>query len=143
MLVLYSEMILKRYGAMLHSVEPHFDARALNEIGFQRSHEMSVAAAEFTDGYELIELHELVATADALVQMEAEQAVLKQLSEQLEHLQRKHHERVLVLENEVGRDYPKLHEKMTTIVVEGENRLHFHRTVDPPLRMGVYAPRPH
>jgi hypothetical protein len=134
-------MILKRYGTMLHSVEPHFDARAMNEIGFQRSHELSLAAAEFTAAYNLIELHELVAQADGLVQMDAEQAVLRHLHDQLSHLESKHPGRVLVLESEPGRDYPKLHEKITNIVVEGENKLHFHRTVDPPLRMGVYAPR--
>lgn len=135
-------MILKRYGTALHSVEPHFDARALNEIGFQRSHELSMDGEEFAAAYELIDMHELVASAEGLVQMDAEQGVLNRLREQLEHLEAKHAGRLLVLENEAGRDYPKLHEKITTIVVEGENKLHFHRTVDPPLRMGVYAPRP-
>lgn len=135
-------MILKRYGAALHSVEPHFDARALNEIGFRRSHELSIDGDEFAAAYELIDVHELVASAEGLVQMDAEQGVLNRLREQLEHLEAKHAGRLLVLQNEAGRDYPKLHEKITTIVVEGENKLHFHRTVDPPLRMGVYAPRP-
>ena len=137
-----SGMILKRYGAHYHSVTPNFDARAMNEIGFQRSHELSIEADAFARDYQRVEQHELDATAGGLVQMEAEQAVLDDLRRQLDELQARHgNGRMLLVESEQGRDYPKLHERITTLVVEGENKLHFHRSVDPPLRIGVYAPR--
>jgi len=135
-------MILKRYGSILHSVTPNFDARAMNEIGFQRSHEASLDAGEFEAGYERVEVHELRAQAEGFVQMDTEERVLAQLREQLDHLiEHDTGDQLLLVENEQGRDYPKLREKITNAVIEGENKLHFHRTVDPPLRIGVYAPR--
>lgn len=137
-------MILKRYGSKLHSVTPHFDARAMNEIGFQRSHELTLEAAEFASRYQRIAEHALTAHAEGLVQMDAEIHVLNALRAQLDAILEHHNgTHVLLVENEQGRDYPKLHEKITTIVIEGENKLHFHRTVDPPLRIGIYAPRHH
>ncbi|HEX6558680.1 MAG TPA: hypothetical protein VF021_04440 [Longimicrobiales bacterium] len=135
-------MILKRYGNNLHSVLPHFDARAMNEIGFQRSHELSLELAEFEQRYHRVGQHELTAHAEGMVQMDAEIKVLHALRAQLDELLAHHNGgHVLLVENEQGRDYPKLREKITTLVIEGENKLHFHRTVDPPLRIGIYAPR--
>jgi hypothetical protein len=35
-------MILRRYGSTFQEVEPNFDARALTEIGFRRTHGKAV-----------------------------------------------------------------------------------------------------
>ena len=134
-------MILKRYGSMLHSVTPNFDARAMNEIGFQRTHEMSVSDVDFGQKFEHTESHELTAEAEGMVQIDAETAVLGKLKAQLDALHERYPGNMLLVESEAGRDYPKLHEKTTTIVIEGENKLHFHRFVAPPLRIGVYQSR--
>jgi hypothetical protein len=137
-------MILKRYGSNLHSVTPNFNARAMNEIGFQRSHEVSLTADEFEQRYQRLAEHQLTAHAEGLVQMDAEERVLQSLRAQIDELLARHNSgHVLLVESEQGRDYPKLHEKITNIVLEGENKLYFHRTVDPPLRVGIYAPRHH
>lgn len=133
---------MKRYGAQLHSVTPNFDARAMNEIGFQKSGERSLPADEFESSYQQTGVHELVAAAEGDVQMVVEKAVLDSLAEQLDKLGAQLAEgEIMVVESEQGRDYPKLHEKMSTVVVAGQNRLYFERTVDPPLRIGIYAPR--
>lgn len=135
-------MILKRYGAQFHSVSTNFDSRAMTEIGFRRSNEFSVPADEFAARYQLVDTRELTASAEGRVQNEAEQAVLTALEQQIEDLRSGlHNGQVLVVESEQGRDYPKMREKVTTQVVEGENKLHFMRTVDPPLRIGIYEPR--
>jgi hypothetical protein len=74
--------------------------------------------------------------------MNAEQSTLAQLLERVEALRGGLGEgHYLVIENESGKDYPKLREKVTNIIVNNENRLYFHRSIDPPLRLGVYAPR--
>lgn len=135
-------MILKRYGAQLQSVDVNFNPIAMNEIGFRKSNDYSVKAAEFEERYQLVDTHELTATAEGRVQNEAEAAVLASLEQQIESLRSGlRNGQILVVESESGRDYPKLREKVTTEVVEGENKLHFIRTVDPPLRIGIYAPR--
>ena len=135
-------MILKRYGSELNSVTPNFDANAMNEIGFQKTADYSVAADEFAARYEQAAVHELAASAAGHVQAEAESAVLNELEHQLAGLRAGlGHGEMLVIESESGRDYPKLRETVTTKVVEGANRLHFQRTVDPPLRVAVYRPR--
>jgi hypothetical protein len=135
-------VILKRYGARLQSVDLHFDPIALNEIGFRKSNDYSVKADEFDAQYQLVDTRDLTASAEGRVQNEAEAAVLASLEEQVESLRTGlRNGQILVVESEAGRDYPKVREKVTTHVVEGENRLHFLRTVDPPLRIGIYAPR--
>jgi hypothetical protein len=48
---------------------------------------------------------------------------------------------VVVIESEQGKDYPKTREKTTTQVVGSDNKLHFQRFVDPPLRVAVFRPR--
>jgi hypothetical protein len=46
------------------------------------------------------------------------------------------------VENERGgRDQPKPRQKITNVVVKGENRMHFHYVIDPPLRISLYRPR--
>ncbi|MGH7466510.1 MAG: hypothetical protein ACRENP_00845 [Longimicrobiales bacterium] len=133
-------MILRRYGNTVHSVDTNFDARAMNEIGFQRNGQLSLAWAEFEQKYLRGEGHELVARAEGFVQHEAEERVLKALSDQLSELQRGLADgSVLFIESEAGKDYPKTREKQKTIVVGNENRMHFERTIDPPLKVAVYA----
>lgn len=135
-------MILKRYGAQLQSVDLNFDPIALNEIGFRKSDDYSVEADEFEARYQLVDTRELTASAEGQVQNEAEAAVLASLEKQLESLRSGlQNGQILVVESEAGRDYPKIREKVTTRVVEGKNKLHFVRTVDPPLRIGIYARR--
>ena len=135
-------MILKRYGEQLHSVAPNFDPHAMNEIGFQRTDEHSLSAEEFDARYEQDRLHELTASAEGHVQSEAEAAVLSQLRDSLEKLRAGlSNGQLLVIESESGRDYPKMRETVKNQVYEGANRLHFQRTVDPPLRVAVYRPR--
>ena len=112
----------------------------MNEIGFQRTGEWSIAADEFEQRYERVSGQELRGEASGNVQGEAEQAVLDQVEEQLKALVAGLGPgQVALIESEPGKDYPKTREKQTVLVVEGENRLHFDWTVDPPLRVGIYA----
>jgi len=133
-------MIFRKYGSKVESVEPNFDSRAMNEIGFQRTNETSLATDEFEQRYTRVGGRELTAQAEGGVQDEAEKAVLAELLSQIQEMQAalKPGE-VLLVESELGKDYPKTREKQRTIVVDGENRLRFERTVEPPLRIGIYA----
>src|SRR5262245_38820251 len=135
-------MILRKYGTNVHSVVPHFDSSALNEIAFQKDDRLSMSWQEFSDKYEPVTRHELVAQAEGSVQQECEEQILKELRQQLDTIEvGLQNGQVLFIESEAGRDYPKMREKQQTIVVGMDNRLHFQRTVDPPLRVGVYAAR--
>ena len=134
-------MIFKKYGNSYHSVTPNFDSRAMTEIGFQKSGEQSLAVAEFEEQYERAEERELVADAEGDVQDEVEKKMLAALLEQLLELERTAGDAVLVIQNEQGKDYPKTREKQTTKVVGNDNRLFFQRSIDPPLRVGVYRSR--
>jgi hypothetical protein len=134
-------MILRRYGNNIQSVKPNFDSRAMTEIGFMRSNDMTVPTAEFGDRYKRVEGRELTANAEGEVQGDVEDAVLASLLEQLEAL---HGEvgngHVLLIENEPGKDLAKTRGVQTTRVVQNANRLYFQYTIDPPLRVGVYRP---
>lgn len=133
-------MIFRKYGSKVESVTPNFDSRAMNEIGFQRTNETSLAADEFEAQYTRVGGRELTAQAEGGVQDEAEREVLAQLQSQLDEMVTalKPGE-VLLVESEAGKDYPKTREKQRTIVVDGMNRLRFERSVEPPLRIGIYA----
>lgn len=132
-------MIYRKYGSNVFAVEPNFDARAMNEIGFTKG-EASLPWPEWQEAWERKSSHDLVAEAEGGVQHEAEEAVLNQLSAQIAELRKNLGEgEALFIESELGKDYPKLREKVTNVVVGNENRLHFHRTIDPPLRVGVYS----
>ena len=97
---------------------------------------------EFTEKYQSVARHELIARAEGDVQQEVEEKVLNELRHQLEAIEvRLQTGQVMFIESEAGKDYPKMHEKQQTIVVGLENRLHFERTVDPPLRVAVYQVR--
>jgi len=121
-------------------VEPNFDSRAMNEIGFQRTDALVLSAEEFESKYERLRGVELTATAQGSVQDETEKALLDALKQQLNKMQAELTPgEVLLVESEQGKDYPKSREKQSVLVVEGENRLHFERRIDPPLRIGIYT----
>lgn len=135
-------MIVRRYGSSVQSVELNFDSRALTEIGFRRDHEWSLPTEEFDQGWEKVEEHALEARAEGDVQDATEQDLLKQLEARIAELEGALAEgEVLRVESEQGKDYPKTHHSTRTIVVEGENRLHFTGWVEPPLRLARYRRR--
>ena len=134
-------MIFKKYGNSYHSVTPNFDSRAMTEVGFQKSGEQSIPVAEFDEQYERAESRDLVADAEGAVQDAVEQQMLATLRERLLEMESSAGDSVLVIENEQGKDYPKTREKQTTKVVGSDNRLFFQRSIDPPLRVGVYRLR--
>jgi hypothetical protein len=123
-------------------VEPNFDSRAMNEIGFQKNGALSLSWEEFEQKYRRVEGHELTSRAEGFVQNEAEDQVLRDLLEQLKRVEAGlANGSVVLIESEPGKDYPRTREKQKTVVVGMDNRLHFERTVDPPLRVAVYAER--
>jgi hypothetical protein len=137
-----STVIAKRYGSKIQSVAPNFDARAMNEIGFQRDNEWSMPTDEFLETYEKLETHELTAAAEGAVQGEAEEKLLESLQEQLVAVEKTVHDGgVLLIESEQGQDYPKTRHTQTNHLVGHENRLYFRFTVEPPLRVAVYRKR--
>ncbi|MDE2795774.1 MAG: hypothetical protein OXL34_13220 [Gemmatimonadota bacterium] len=132
-------MILRRYGKWYHSVEPNFNPAAMTEIGFQRDRVFSVSAADFDDGYRVVTTDEVGAEADGDVQRHAERKLLRRLEDALrERVAALEAGQVLVVLNE-RTDWPKTRERRDKVIVDGENRFHFHWWVDPPLRVGVFA----
>src|SRR5688572_3670301 len=124
-------VIAKKYGTKIHSVQPNFDARAMNEIGFTRDHDWSLDTNDFFETYEQVETHELKAAAEGEVQGDAEESLLRSLQEQLVAVSRNTgDDGVLLVLNEQGVDYPKTRHTQTTRVVEGANRLYFRFTVE-------------
>jgi hypothetical protein len=135
-------VIAKRYGSKVQSVTPNFDALAMNEVGFRRDNDWSMATDEFMDEYEKVETHELTAAAEGDVQGEAEEKLLGSLHEQLEAVEKTvGGEGVLLIESEQGVDYPKTRHTQTNQVVGNENRLYFRFTIEPPLRVAIYRKR--
>ena len=134
-------MIFKKYGNSYHSVTPNFDSRAMTEVGFQKSGEQSIPVTEFEEQYERAESRDLVADAEGDVQDAVEKQMLAALRERLLEMDSSAGDAVLVIENEQGKDYPKTRERQTTKVVGNDNRLFFQRSIDPPLRVGVYRLR--
>jgi hypothetical protein len=131
-------MIFRRYGLSYHSVDTNFDSLALNEIAFRRDREESISVDDFESGFETLASHDLVAEAEGDVQDHTEQVLLDRLKAQLQELGKDLGDSaVLVVENEQGNDWPKTRQKTSNVVVEGENRLHFHYSVAPPLRVTV------
>jgi len=132
-------MIFKRYGTTYQSVDPNFDSKALNEIGFRRDQERSIPVSELETGYERVAGHELVADADGPVQDHTEQLLLDRIEAKLLELESGLDEaEILVFENGDGTDYPKTRQEIRSVVEAGESRLHFTYTVWPPVRLGVY-----
>lgn len=135
-------MLLRRYGSNVQSVVPNFDANAMNEIGFRRDRDFSIEAEAFAAQWEKVGEEALAGETDGPVQSEAEAALLAQLEARIAALQAGLREgEVLLVESESGVDYPKMRDRKQGIIVEGENRLHFHWRVDPPLRIGIYRRR--
>jgi hypothetical protein len=134
-------VIVRRYGTKMHSVEPNFDAHAMNEIGFRRDNDWSLPVEEFQEAWEKVETHELTANAEGEVQNVAEDELLKSLQAQLAAVAAAAGDGVVVIESETGTDYPKTRHTQRTQVVDGANRLYFRFTVEPPLRVAVYRAR--
>ena len=134
-------MIVRRYGAWYHSVQPNFNPAAMTEVGFMRDRVFSVRAAELEEDYEELAAGEVGAEADAGVQRDAERALLANLHRGLaDWVAGLEAGRLLVVRNE-RTDWPKTRERRESVIVDGENRFHFHWWVDPPLKVGVYGKR--
>ncbi len=134
-------MLLRRYGTSYQSVDLNFDSKALNEVGFRRNREHSIAVEDFNGSYALGATHELEAEAEGDVQDHTEQRLLDQLQGQIEALLTGLGDgEILVVENEQGHDYPKTKQQTANVIIEGENRLHFTYTIAPLLRIAVYRP---
>ena len=135
-------MILRRYGTTIQSVVTNFDSKAFTEIGFRREQQFA-AYDDFLSNYERVSEHALVAESEGNVQDEAESALLEDLLAQLGELNAALGEReYLLVGSEQGRDYPKTRTRQKSVVVDGENRLRFYATVDPPLHVAVLRARP-
>ena len=135
-------MIFKRYGTMLHSVRPNFDANAMTEISFRRDKEAELTPEELEEKYERTGERELTAASEGLVKSLAEHAALFSLEEQVLDLERQSGAYgVLVAENATGQDAPKTRSTQRTLVEEGENLLLFTFTIQPPLRFAIYRLR--
>jgi hypothetical protein len=134
-------MIFRRYGNSVQSAAVDFDSKALTEIRFRRDDQASHSAADWAARYQRTGGHELEARAEGWVQDEVEQMLLADLEAQLRTIERALAPgEVLLVESEQGTDYPKTHTQQKTLVVEGQNKLHFTSTLRPPLRLGVYRP---
>ena len=132
-------MILKRYGTSYHSVTPNFNPTAITEIGFMRDRARSIRVDDFDAGYRLVDEVELGAEADAKVQRHAERTLLEKLERSLaERVSSLGDGQVLIVQNERD-DWPKTRERREGVIVDGENRFHFHWWVDPPLKVGIYG----
>lgn len=132
-------MILKQYGTTYHSVEPNFNSRALNEIGFRRDRALSISVEDFIATYEKVEEKSFSPAAEGDVHDHAEVALLKALDAGVaQAIAELGHGDVLVVESREGEDYPKTRDTKKNVVVDGENRLYFYWRIDPPLRLGVY-----
>lgn len=132
-------MILRRYGNTIQSVTPNFDPRAMTEVSFTRSGELTINANEFAERYEREDGRELTASAEGDVQDEAEGAALEQLQRMLEQVDREAgDDHVILIENQPGKDQAKTRGVQTTRVVQGTNRFYFEFSIDPPLKVGIY-----
>jgi len=133
-------MILRRYGTRYQKVTHNFDSRAMTEVGFTRDPDVSYTVEEFEAKYERRLGRELTATAAGNVQNEVEDQMLASLRDQLDSLEAGVDAgEILVIEG--GGDHPKTRGRQSTTVVEGQNRLVFEYTIEPPLRIGIYGPR--
>ncbi|MEO5510402.1 MAG: hypothetical protein ABIS27_07200 [Longimicrobiales bacterium] len=135
-------MIAKRYGKNIESVNPDFSSVAMTEMAFRKDNEWSVPADDFESGYERTGEHRLTASGDGDVQTDVETGVLNSVLKDLRAIEAAAEAGdILLIENQSGVDYPRLHSTQRTIVVGFENRLHFTYNVDPPLHIGVYRAR--
>ena len=128
------------YGSTYQSVTFEFEGKALTEVGFRRNHERTLSPEELEQDYELIETVLLTSEAEGDVQYETEQLLLDRLLEKGQAAAEKLPEDgIAIVENSRGgQDQPRPRQKITTHVVDGENRLHFAYSIDPPLRISLY-----
>jgi len=134
-------MILRRYGRRYHSVRPNFNPAAMTEVGFRRDHAFSISVADFEERYSAAKTDEVSAEADGGVQRHAERGLLTKLERALEEREAALDPgQVLVVLNERD-DWPKTRERREAVIVDGENRFHFHWRVHPPLRLATCGVR--
>ncbi len=132
-------MIVRQYGESIKSVEIAFDSNALNEIAFRKSQAFSMSAGGFHAGYVRLQAYSLTSDAEGHVHGETEQALLDGLEAQIGEIEDVLEEgELLMVDSKLGVDYPKTRSRQKNIIVEGENRLYFYASVDPPLRMVRY-----
>jgi hypothetical protein len=132
-------MLLRRYGKKIQSVEPNFQANALTEIAFTRTDDFHEEADRFEEEWRLAASHEVAGSTKGDVKTEVESALLEDLLGQIEAVVGDLSDgEVVLVENALGQDHPKLRDATKGLVVDGQNRLHFTYTVDPPIRLGVY-----
>jgi len=131
-------LIFKRYGTAFHTVEKNFDSLALNEVAFRRDRVESISVEDMESGYETVASHDLAAEAEGDVQDHTEQQLLDLLAARLDELAGGLGSgELLVVENDQGHDWPKTRQRTSNVIVGGENRLRFHYTVAPALRVTV------
>jgi hypothetical protein len=134
--------LLQRMGERVRRVEPRFDARALNEIAFQGMGTLDERWEDFEARRVLVRQVALEATTDGPVQSDAEALLLERLRASIDACLHDLAEgEVAVVVNQPGVDWPKTRERRKDVIVDGENRFHFHWRVDPPLRLSVYRGR--
>jgi hypothetical protein len=128
------------YGNTYQSVTFEFEGKALTEVGFRRDNERSLEPHELEEGYELMETVHLTSEAEGDVQAETEQLLLDRLLEKGQAAAARLPEGgIAIVENaRGGQDQPRPHQKIRKVVVDGENRLHFEYSIDPPLRISLY-----
>ncbi len=132
-------MIVRQYGTNIESVEIAFDSNALNEIAFRKIQAFTMSADEFQARYVPVQEYSLTSDAEGYVHGETEQALLDGLEAQIGEIQDVLEEgEVLMVDSRQGVDYPKTRGRQKNVVVEGENRLYFYASVDPPLRIVRY-----
>jgi hypothetical protein len=135
--------LFRRQGSRIASVAPHFDARALTEVAFRPDGGLTADADDFLEGRTRVEEHLLEAEADGPVQGEAEALLLDRLQTAMQAvLDGLADGEVAVIESAPGTDWPKTRERRRDVIVEGENRFHFHWRIEPPLRLGVWREQP-
>ncbi len=154
--------LLRRLGSRLTPVAPHFDARALTEIAFRpaggtsgdatgHAHDDGAGAGggapmgdaeAFLARRERVREHLLEAEADGPVQGEAEALLLERLEAAIGGVLAKLGPgEVALIESAPGTDWPKTRERRKDVIIDGENRFHFHWRVEPPLRVGIWRER--
>jgi hypothetical protein len=132
-------MLVRRYGSQVQGVDTNFDPNAITEIAFRRNSAFQMPADDFFASYTRAGEHLVAAKSDAPVQRDAQRMIIQQLLDQIAALEAGLGENeVLLFENEPAKDFPREHEKQEGVIVGGQNRLVFHRHVDPPLRFGRY-----
>jgi hypothetical protein len=132
-------MIFRRYGTAVHSVAIEFNSKALTEIGFRRDRVHSMPTEDFDSDHTCMSSHELATESEGDVQDHVEQRMLDDLEAQLRSIMGEMDEgEVILVHSEQGVDYPKTRTRTKNVIVEGENRLYFYASIDPPLRVGVY-----